>query len=175
MAERSKYQQTHLLGLLIRTDGRTACIARSFTVDCHEVRLACYADSVSGPQPESLTNASRCGAKTRSGQPCRAPAMPNGRCRMHGGKSTGPRTPEGLARARRGNWKHGRYSREAIADRRRLRAQFRLLHQAGQLIGQLFEEIHKPEPDPVRALATQFLLEMLEDEYAELREAKPAD
>jgi glucans biosynthesis protein len=26
----------------------------------------------------------RCGAKTRSGIPCRAPAMRNGRCRMHG-------------------------------------------------------------------------------------------
>lgn len=28
-----------------------------------------------------------CGARTRSGAPCRASAMPNGRCRMHGGKS----------------------------------------------------------------------------------------
>ncbi|WP_304519143.1 HGGxSTG domain-containing protein [Advenella sp. FME57] len=30
-----------------------------------------------------------CGAKTRSGQRCRNRAMENGRCRMHGGKSTG--------------------------------------------------------------------------------------
>ena len=30
-----------------------------------------------------------CGAKTRSGQPCKSKAMANGRCRMHGGKSTG--------------------------------------------------------------------------------------
>jgi len=30
-----------------------------------------------------------CGAKTRSGAPCRAFSMPNGRCRKHGGKSTG--------------------------------------------------------------------------------------
>jgi len=36
------------------------------------------------------------------------------RDRMHGGPSTGPRTPEGLARSRRANWKHGAYSREAI-------------------------------------------------------------
>jgi hypothetical protein len=28
---------------------------------------------------------SRCGAKTRSGRPCQSFAMPNGRCRMHGG------------------------------------------------------------------------------------------
>src|SRR5690625_5865687 len=31
----------------------------------------------------------RCGAKTRSGKPCKNWAMKNGRCRMHGGKSTG--------------------------------------------------------------------------------------
>ena len=42
--------------------------------------------------------APRCGAKTRTGCPCKGPAMKNGRCRMHGGASTGPRTPEGRAR-----------------------------------------------------------------------------
>ncbi len=63
-------------------------------------------------------NAPRCGAKTRKGTPCRAPAMANGRCRMHGGKSTGPRTPEGLERSRKANWKHGLYSAESIAARR---------------------------------------------------------
>lgn len=49
----------------------------------------------------------RCGARTRSGRPCRGPAMPNGRCRMHGGPSTGPRTPEGLARIRAAQTTHG--------------------------------------------------------------------
>ena len=39
--------------------------------------------------------------------------MTNGRCRMHGGKSTGPRTAEGLQRSKRANLKHGRYTREA--------------------------------------------------------------
>jgi hypothetical protein len=39
----------------------------------------------------------RCGARNRAGHPCRAPAMKNGRCRSHGGKSTGPKTPEGKA------------------------------------------------------------------------------
>jgi hypothetical protein len=33
-----------------------------------------------------------------SGNPCLSPAMVNGRCRMHGGASTGPRTAERLAR-----------------------------------------------------------------------------
>src|SRR5258708_15548638 len=47
--------------------------------------------------------APRCGARSkRTGKPCRGAAMPNGRCKLHGGKSTGPRTPEGLERSRRG-------------------------------------------------------------------------
>ena len=37
---------------------------------------------------------------------------------MHGGLSTGPRTPEGLERSRRANWRHGHYSREALEARR---------------------------------------------------------
>lgn len=56
----------------------------------------------------------RCGAKTRSGNPCQSPAMANRRCRMHGGKSPG--APIGNANAHT----HGRYSAEAIAQRREL-------------------------------------------------------
>ncbi len=37
-----------------------------------------------------------CGAKTRAGAPCRNIPMKNGRCRMHGGGSTGPRTAPAL-------------------------------------------------------------------------------
>ena len=38
----------------------------------------------------------RCGAYARStGQPCKAKALVNGRCKNHGGMSTGPKTPEG--------------------------------------------------------------------------------
>ena len=40
---------------------------------------------------ELLALAPRCGAHCRTtGKPCRGYAMRNGRCRMHGGKSTGP-------------------------------------------------------------------------------------
>ena len=62
--------------------------------------------------------APRCGATRRDGGACLSPAMPNGRCRMHGGKSTGPRTKAGLARSQRSGWRHGYYSAAAIADRR---------------------------------------------------------
>lgn len=41
-----------------------------------------------------------CGARTRSGLPCRAQGLGAGfRCKHHGGASTGPKTPEGQARA----------------------------------------------------------------------------
>ena len=55
----------------------------------------------------------RCGARTRSGAKCEAPAMQNGRCRMHGGTSTGPRTSEGLERMRQANTRHGNYSEKS--------------------------------------------------------------
>ena len=38
---------------------------------------------------EKQVHTNLCGAKTRSGLPCKNRAMPNGRCRMHGGASTG--------------------------------------------------------------------------------------
>ena len=67
--------------------------------------------------------APRCGARSkRTGKPCRAAAMLNGRCKVHGGKSTGPRTPGGLERSKRARWKHGYYSREAKVERSRVRA-----------------------------------------------------
>jgi hypothetical protein len=38
----------------------------------------------------------KCGAYARStGKPCQAGALRNGRCRLHGGLSTGPRTEAG--------------------------------------------------------------------------------
>ena len=49
----------------------------------------------------------RCGARCRDGHPCQARVVwdreldrpQNGRCRVHGGLSTGPRTSEGRLRA----------------------------------------------------------------------------
>ena len=43
-----------------------------------------------------------CGAKTRRGRACRCLALKNGRCRLHGGLSTGPKTEDGWARTRAG-------------------------------------------------------------------------
>jgi hypothetical protein len=58
--------------------------------------------------------AARCGAKTRSGGACRSPAVQGKmRCRMHGG-ATGSGAPKGNSNA----LKHGRYTREAMAERK---------------------------------------------------------
>jgi len=40
-----------------------------------------------------------CGAKTRKGTSCQCMALRNGRCKLHGGLSTGAKTPEGKAKA----------------------------------------------------------------------------
>lgn len=69
------------------------------------------------------SKAPRCGAMTRRQTACQCPAMRNRRrCRLHGGKSTGPKTPAGLERSQRARWKHGVYSRETrelLANNRR--------------------------------------------------------
>lgn len=42
----------------------------------------------------------KCLAYARTtGKPCQAPAGLNGRCKLHSGRATGPRTPEGKAKA----------------------------------------------------------------------------
>ncbi len=67
----------------------------------------------------NLNLAPRCGARTRAGCPCRAPAIRDKlRCRMHGGRSTGPRTTEGLASLRQARTIHGLYTPEARARNR---------------------------------------------------------
>jgi hypothetical protein len=63
-----------------------------------------------------MLSSPRCGAKTRSGKPCRSPAVDGKkRCRMHGGAPG-----SGAPRGNRNAVKHGLYTREAIAERRQL-------------------------------------------------------
>ena len=64
---------------------------------------------------KALQHHPRCGAKARTtGALCRGWAMPNGRCRMHGGKAG--RKPT-----------HGRYTKEAKAQRRETRELIRAM------------------------------------------------
>jgi uncharacterized protein YjcR len=72
----------------------------------------------------------RCGAKTRSGGACRSPAVHGRkRCRMHGG------TPgSGAPKANQSARKHGRFSRDSIAERRQIQA---LLGEARRMLEEM--------------------------------------
>ena len=73
-----------------------------------------------------VSQASRCGARTRSGAPCKsAPVTGRRRCRMHGG-ADGSGAPKG---EKNGNYKHGRYTKEVAATRQWLREAVHTLHE----------------------------------------------
>jgi hypothetical protein len=63
---------------------------------------------------------SRCGAETRGGTPCqRIGSRRNGRCKLHGGRAGAP------SGERNGAWRHGGETKEAKAERQRIRATLR--------------------------------------------------
>jgi hypothetical protein len=78
-------------------------------------------------EPAALRAAPRCGARTRSGSPCRSPIV-NGekRCRMHGG-AVGSGAPKG---GKNGNWKHGNYCGELRSALRLFRMVARIARQS---------------------------------------------
>ena len=84
--------------------------------------------SENNPVQLAIHAAPRCGAKTRRGTPCQSPAMPNGRCRMHGGKSPG--APKGNQNA----LKHGNFTARALADRREVRELIRGWRELNEMI-----------------------------------------
>jgi hypothetical protein len=63
---------------------------------------------------------------------------------MHGGKSTGPRSVEGLERSRKARWRHGYYSADAKAERQQAR---RDLDQLRQLVSAI-RRIDDPDEWP---------------------------
>lgn len=72
----------------------------------------------------------RCGAQTRDGEPCRAPALRGKtRCRMHGG-AAGSGAPFGNKNA----VKHGFFTRDAIEERKFVRT---VLTEAENVLRQL--------------------------------------
>lgn len=77
--------------------------------------------------------APRCLAKTRHGGLCQLPAERNpvtgvrSRCRLHGGRSSGPRTEAGKARIAAASFRHGRYAKATLQKKRELRERLRAL------------------------------------------------
>lgn len=67
-----------------------------------------------------------CGARTRSGGSCKQPAMKNGRCRLHGGKSKSGKE--------HGRYKHGMRTKEMIEFKRQM---CRLLRASKETIEEL--------------------------------------
>ena len=68
----------------------------------------------------------RCLAKTRRGTPCQNPAIRGrNRCKLHGGRSTGPKTEAGKARVVAAHWKHGRRSRARLERVKKVNAELR--------------------------------------------------
>ena len=68
----------------------------------------------------------RCLAKNRHGTPCQKPAVTSKqRCQLHGGRSTGPITPEGKARVIAANTKHGKRSSGHVARVKAINAELR--------------------------------------------------
>jgi hypothetical protein len=95
----------------------------------------------------------RCGAKTRQGGPCPNPAMANGRCRMHGGKS--------LAGIASGTYRHGNRSRYLKNLPREWQASYRAaladpeltslrgeLAVQGEMIAELLRQLSEGEAPP---------------------------
>lgn len=91
--------------------------------------------------------AKACGAKSKhTGQPCKAPAMANGRCRVHGGSSTGPINPD-IPISNQRSKIHGIYSKFETEEEQRL---------GDELIAlDLWDELRNTRLQRIRALAAQ--------------------
>jgi hypothetical protein len=121
--------------------------------------------------------APRCGAKARTtGLACRAPAMANGRCRMHGGKSTGPRTPEGLARLARAHTTHGWCAQAGPeADLRRELRHARVAARRARLNGAAYDHLPWLPPGMAARLRADTVTELQAPKYcAQFRDAPTA-
>lgn len=109
----------------------------------------------------SRITCARCQAKAkRTGEQCKKPAL-RGRkvCQLHGGRSFGPRTPEGRANSAAANYKTGEFGKASILKADRSRALLRVLEDAAHLLGmvptntprtrgrpaKLYEPVHSPE------------------------------
>jgi hypothetical protein len=72
----------------------------------------------------------RCCAKTRKGTPCQKPALSGkARCQLHGGRAGAP------TGVQNGNYRHGQFTKNAVAARRAATARIRALVALGKVAG----------------------------------------
>ena len=79
----------------------------------------------------------RCQAKSkRTKQQCRSPAIRGKRvCRIHGGRSTGPKTEQGRNLCGTAKTRHGRETRAIRAKRQQALAELRVIERMGKGFG----------------------------------------
>ena len=74
-------------------------LRKTFKDFCNAFNKAVENKAKYPPFPEECRGMT-CGAKTRAGTPCKLTSIyENGRCKFHGGLSTGPTTQEGKRRS----------------------------------------------------------------------------
>lgn len=81
----------------------------------------------------------QCAAKSkRTGLQCKAPAISGkNKCRFHGGKSTGPKTPEGRQRCAQARTTHGRETTAMRMERSLASARLALLEEIGHRLNMM--------------------------------------
>ena len=87
------------------------------------------------------------GQNPKGGTPCQRPAFKhNGRCRLHGGLSTGAKTADGLKQISDANLKHGKYTKDKLeAQRHAAKVGRRTLAKLKNIEAQIFlKGIEKP-------------------------------
>ena len=79
----------------------------------------------------------QCHARSkRTGEQCKAPAMKGKQvCKVHGGRSTGPRTEAGRARCAAAKTIHGNSTRKARAEHSSELVHLALLEELGRSVG----------------------------------------
>jgi hypothetical protein len=89
----------------------------------------------------------RCQATNRRGEQCSKTAIRNKSvCRFHGGKSTGPRTEEGIERVRQANTRTGVYAKEFVKESQAAKARLRVIEQAAYEAGLIKVRIRGRKP-----------------------------
>jgi hypothetical protein len=93
----------------------------------------------------------RCQAQSkRTGNQCRAPAIAGKNvCRFHGGKSTGPRTPEGRLRCAQARMTHGNETTSVRMERSLASARLAMLESVGFEFG-IMTGLKTRGPKPLR-------------------------
>src|SRR5712691_12435126 len=101
-----------------------------------------------------MTNARRCGARAKHGGLCRQFAFPNGRCKLHGGWSTGPRrrggrdlSKQNRLRLERQAWRRSVGLKAPWGRRPKVERVARTMDQAIEVAGRAIEVLSRPAVD----------------------------